>query len=36
MPTFKELVDEVSLNLAGFTLRQDRSTHLLLTILLKV
>jgi hypothetical protein len=29
MPTFKELVDEVSLNLAGFTLRQDRSTHLL-------
>jgi hypothetical protein len=29
MPTFKELVDEVSLNLAGFTLKQDRSTHLL-------
>lgn len=28
MPTFKELVDEVSLNLQGFTLRQDRSTHL--------
>jgi hypothetical protein len=28
MPTFKELVDEVSLSLAGFTLRQDRSTHL--------
>jgi hypothetical protein len=28
MPTFKELVDEVALNLQGFTLRQDRSTHL--------
>lgn len=28
MPTFKELVDEVSINLQGFTLRQDRSTHL--------
>jgi hypothetical protein len=28
MTTFKELVDEVSLNLQGFTLRQDRSTHL--------
>lgn len=28
MPTFKELVDEVALNLQGYTLRQDRSTHL--------
>jgi hypothetical protein len=28
MPTFSELVDEVALNLQGFTLRQDRSTHL--------
>ena len=28
MPTFKEMVDEVILNLQGFTLRQDRSTHL--------
>ena len=28
MPTFKEMVDEVALNLQGFTLRQDRSTHL--------
>jgi hypothetical protein len=28
MPTFQELVDEVALNLQGFTLRQDRSTHL--------
>lgn len=28
MPTFKEMVDEVSINLQGFTLRQDRSTHL--------
>lgn len=28
MPTFKELVDEVTLNLQGFTLRQDRSTHI--------
>jgi hypothetical protein len=28
MPTFKELADEVALNLQGFTLRQDRSTHL--------
>jgi hypothetical protein len=28
MPTFKELVDEVTINLQGFTLRQDRSTHL--------
>jgi hypothetical protein len=32
MPTFKELVDEVSLNLQGFTLRQDRSTHLTINI----
>ena len=28
MPTFKELVDEVALNLQGYTLRQDRSPHL--------
>jgi hypothetical protein len=28
MPTFKEMVDEVIINLQGFTLRQDRSTHL--------
>jgi hypothetical protein len=28
MPTFKEMVDEVTLNLQGFTLRQDRSTHI--------
>jgi len=28
MTTFKELVDEVTVNLQGYTLRQDRSTHL--------
>ena len=28
MTTFSELIEEVSLNLEGFTLRQERSTHL--------
>ena len=28
MTTFSQLVDEVSLSLAGYTLRQDRQTHL--------
>jgi hypothetical protein len=27
MITFKDLIDEVSLNLAGYTMRQDRTTH---------
>jgi hypothetical protein len=29
MTTLNDLVEEVSLNLAGYTMRQDRSTHLL-------
>lgn len=28
MTTFNDIIDEVSLNLAGYTMRQDRTTHL--------
>jgi hypothetical protein len=32
MTTFNELIDEVLINLEGFTMRQDRTTYLTATI----
>jgi len=29
MPTLEQMIDEVTINLAGYTLQQDRTTHLL-------
>ena len=32
MATFNDLINDVALNLAGYTMRQDRATHLTGTV----